>query len=1150
MRQLSTVLFLLLGLSLLSGQAFVAASVPPTFEFIQNQGQWPAVVRFAVPLPAGQLFVENGGFTYALAESRPHPRPGTTDSSTFQPRRGHAYRVYLDGANEEARPTGHQPTSLLRNYFQGSNPATWASNVLSFGEVAYEQLYPHISLRLYENAQQQLEYTFTVQPGGQPSGIGLRYEGANHLSLDPEGNLRIATSVGLVTELAPHAWQTAANGQRQPVACAFALEKNLVRFRLGDYDPSRPLVIDPTIVFATFSGATADNWGHTATYDAQGNFYSAGTVFDIGYPASPGAFDPTFNGSVDVAIIKYNPATTGPAARVYATYLGGTEADVPHRLVVDAQGELVILGTTSSADFPITAGAYDPSFNGGPQPQTGTDGIAYRQGADLFLARLSADGSQLRGSTFLGGTGTDGFGFDYAPVIGGPPGIEPGTLLRFLGDVQLDAAGNVCVATSTNSQNFPTAAAVSATYRGGRSDAVVCQLSPDLRQLRWSTFLGGADVDAAYALVPDRQGGVYVAGGTRSSNFPFSATAYQSTAGGRTDGFVAHLSASGRVLLGASRLGTTNDDVVRLMQLDAAGNVLVLGQSTGRMPVTPGCYGAPGYNFVQALSPALDQLLFAATVGAAGASYAMPADIAFGVDECDRIYVATMAYPDQVVASPGTPSPPRSRCFYALRLSAGARTLEYATVLPGEHVHGTSRFDAHGNLYLAVCGNCDAEDSFALPLGINTFAAHTATGKCNDASLKINLSPVLPGNVAPQAVCADAAPLLLGGSPAGGTWAGPGVGPVPGGGYQFVPSVALLGPQVLTYTPPGSTCPIASQQVTVIAPTAISITPIASSICYDGSGNLQQVLLSAQPTGGAFSGPGVSNYTSGTSSGLFNPNIAGPGTHTITYTLSQNGQCGSATQTVTVRGTRIRIFPQDTVICGDTPRPFQLRALPTGGVWSGLYISPTGYWSPTIVNPNSYNAAYTYTSPDGCVTRQSYSVRTYSDLTPNITVTPPTCPNFPDFNALAPFDFTFPAQTKDAGYYWEYGDGTFSGGYVGSMPAQTHTYRYPGNYTATLNIQYGANCTRTVQYAFVVGESQMLPNIITPNGDGFNEFFVQRQFCAAPALRIFSRWGQEVYHTEHYLNDWNAPNLPDGIYYYRFTAEQAPTVKGWVEVRR
>ena len=138
-----------------------------------------------------------------------------------------------------------------------------------------------------------------MQPGGQPAAIRLHYDGLTGLRVDSAGRLRLRTPVGSVLESAPVAWQLdPATGRQQPVACAFRLAGTEVSFDLGHYDPARPLVIDPVVQFVTFSGSTGDNWGHTATYDAQGNFYSASTVFDYGYPTSPGAYDTSFNGSV------------------------------------------------------------------------------------------------------------------------------------------------------------------------------------------------------------------------------------------------------------------------------------------------------------------------------------------------------------------------------------------------------------------------------------------------------------------------------------------------------------------------------------------------------------------------------------------------------------------------------------------------------------------------------------------------------------------------------------------------------------------------------------------------------------------------------------------------------------------------------------
>ena len=186
--------------------------------------------------------------------------------------------------------------------------------------------------------------------------------------------------------------------------CRYVLTGSTVTFALGAYDKTRALTIDPTVQFSSLTGSTADNWGFTATYDNAGNMYSGGIVFDTGgaYPATTGAYRTSFSSVVDMAIIKYNTAATGAAARVWATYLGGNNADFPHSMVVNAQNELVILGSTSSTNYPTSAGAVQRSFGGGSPLDPFRSGRApydMPNGSDLVVSRLSADGSALLAST-------------------------------------------------------------------------------------------------------------------------------------------------------------------------------------------------------------------------------------------------------------------------------------------------------------------------------------------------------------------------------------------------------------------------------------------------------------------------------------------------------------------------------------------------------------------------------------------------------------------------------------------------------------------------------------------------------------------------------------------------------------------------------
>ncbi|GAB3588472.1 DUF7948 domain-containing protein [Hymenobacter daeguensis] len=1139
-------LFWVLSWSAAAGRVFpvaTAPSEPATVEFIQNKGQWPAAVRFAAPLACGRLFVGDAGFTYVLATPRPH-RTAAADTTAQLPQRGHAYRVQLLGSTG-ANPRGQNLTAERRNYFCGDDSTKWARDVPSFRAVQYAAAYPGIGLRLYENAASQLEYTFTVQPGGLPGSIALQYEGTNGLALDADGNLRIATSVGTVTELAPRAWQTDAAGQQKKVACAFELTGNTVRFRLAAYDKARPLIIDPTVIFATYTGSTADNWGHTATYDGQGNLYSAGTVFAQGYPTSPGAFDPRFNGSIDVAIIKYNPNTTGAAARIYATYLGGGGTDIAHRLAVDAQGELILLGTTGSADFPRPFLA-PRRFQGGPAiiPE---NGVTYPNGADLFVARLSADGRQLLGSTYLGGSGTDGLPFSGLNGATGPLVLPQLGFAAWRGDVQVDAQGNVYIATATASRDFPGLNSFQPSYRGGLSDAVVCQLSPNLRDLRWSAFLGGSAADTAFGLTLAPNGLVYVAGSSTSANFPVTAGAFQPAARGGADGFVAALSADGQTLRYACRTGTADADAVEFVQADASSAIYLAGLSTGQVASSPGSLSGGGM-FVQQLSADLSQSFFTASLGAAH-NFNDLTLTAFRADDCGTLYLAAVGL------TTGLPLTEGSRPYeatYVARLSAQGRTLEFGACYGGDHTHGISRFGPDGALYQAICGHCSGyRNTFPIPAQAHFYTTTSPASNCNDASLKIAVAP--EANTSARQLCMGAASLPLNGSPVGGTWSGPGVVAAPGGGFQFIPSASLLGDNTLTYNvPSGSACPNSRLVVKVIAPTTAIIDPIGGPFCPSQSSGLD-ITLVARPAGGSFSGPGVAN-------GRFSPVAAGPGTHTITYTFNQDGQCGSGALTVTVLGTPLQAGP-DTVMCGLPFRAFQLRSTPAGGTWSGYGVTASGWFDPAraFSNPSasatslSAYPVYSFNSPDGCVSKRTVRILLIPNAPYLSPVPQPRCPLRPDQAGFPPYTLEMPSVPTDysAKYYWDFGDGETSTIYQYGIPPVSHTYTAAGTYAAVLHIEYPSGCPRTVPLAaFTLGEAQPLPNIITPNADGLNDFFVQRQFCELPDLRVFSRWGQEVYHAEHYRNDWSAAGLPSGTYYYRFAGEQGGIVKGWLEVQR
>ena len=1195
-------LLLAAATALLAGPTLAQAPTRPvpagaTLEFVVNRGQWPAPVRYVAELPSGRLFIEANGLTLALlADGGPgqHNHRGAASGpppAGPQPLRGHALTLRFAGA-APATIAPETRTVEHRSYFLGSDPAHWAADVPAYRTLRYDGLWPGVSARLYESKEQQLEYDFVLAPNADAAAIGLRHEGADALALDEAGNLMVQTSVGTVVEHAPQAWQTDAAGRRQAVPCRYVLTNGTVRFALDQYDHGRTLTIDPIVVFASYTGSAANNWGFTATYDPAGNLYSGGIAFEVGYPTTPGAFQTSFKALVNIAIIKFDTHVSGPPARVWATYLGGSSSDFPASLVVNSQGELLVLGTSGSADYPVTSNAAQRRFAGG----TATDPFGFGppydspNGSDLVITRLNATGTGLVGSTYLGGTGNEGL----LPLMPAISASTAGATLQlahnygdpFRGDIFVDAADNVYVASHTTSADFPVARGLGGAYRGGPSDGVVCKLAPGLDAVRWASYLGGSGADAAYSLqVEPTSGDVYVAGGTLSTNFPTTAGAYRPTRPGNVDGFVARIAASGTSLLRATFVGTAAYDQAYFLQLGTDGGVYLLGQTRGAFPVSAGLYTTPGgTQFIQKLDANLSQsqltTVFGSTApGSAGLVNLDPT--AFLVDRCDRVYVcgwggmvngratpnSTAYYPyldgngttaglpvTSNAAQPGTDGSD----FYLAQFAAGLTRLDYATYYgdttpgsEGEHVDGgTSRFDPRGLVYEAVC-SCFSTTGFPIPPGANTYSVVNGSSipgfgaNCNNAAFVLDFRPEVADAGADRDVCANAGPQPLAGNPTGGVWTGPGVSGSVGTGYVFTPSVPLVGVQTLTYTVPstGLCATTGTRRITVVAPPAVVFTPLLQSLYCVGATNPAPVRLSAMPAGGTFSGPGVSGNAG--NGYFFTPNLAA-GTYQLAYTVTVGICTVQTNQTVVIAPLPTPTLAADTTICFGSA-PVALRGSPAGGVFSGpgvsggtatgfTFVAPTGQVGP-------FTVGYRVTGAAGCTATATRRIAVAAVPVLAPTQVPVPCPE----TRLAPLTVQFSLGSSPAGLVlgWDFGDGTQS---AEVNPA--HTYATPGTYQPRLRVRYfQARCETAVQLAPITVLERKIPNIITPNGDAKNQTFRLGPDCA-PHLQVYSRWGQLVFDSPTYHDDWSAPGQPDGVYYYFLTYPDGHRVKGWVEVRR
>ncbi|MBK7271235.1 MAG: hypothetical protein IPI07_17515 [Flavobacteriales bacterium] len=526
--------------TLLLGGVLLALGVRPqaSARFVENKGQWPGQVRYMAEVSGAAVWCEGDGLLVdrydatEVHQAHAHARPVGAGRPVI---RHHAMRLRFLGASVNGPVHGAQRLIGTHNYFLGSDPTKWGSNALAFGIVEWSEVAPGVRLRLTTTAN-GLKYDLHLAPGADPGAILLRYEGVDRISLRDD-HLLLETSLGPVVERIPLAYQER-NGKRVPVACTYTLTNGVIGFRLGRFDPAIELVIDPTLEFSTYSGSTTDNFGYSASFDEQGFLYSGSSSFGSGYPTTIGAYQETWNGGdgqggpgTDIAISKYD--TTG-TFMLWSTMLGGQGDDLPTAFEVNANNEVYVLGTTGSPDFPTSGSAYDATFGGGATFSPVGIGVSYPNGSDMVVARLSNDGSQLLGSTYLGGSLNDGHNSGV--------GLRYNYADEMRGEVLLDAEERCIVLSCTQSADFPDEPGRSPqpAFGGGSHDGFVARFDAALSTLQWSTYVGGSGPDAAFGGEIFANGDLVICGGTASTNLPVTPGAYQSLfQGGEADAFAA-----------------------------------------------------------------------------------------------------------------------------------------------------------------------------------------------------------------------------------------------------------------------------------------------------------------------------------------------------------------------------------------------------------------------------------------------------------------------------------------------------------------------------------------------------------------------------------------------------------------------------------
>ncbi len=771
--------------------------------FVENKGQWHPNALYRILLPNGAIFPEQNGITYCFFDenevksSEAHHHKKT--SKSIEKINFHAYRMTFLRA-KTIIPLAEEPYPDYENFFLGNDPAKWVNKARRFRRLTWKNLYDGIDYTLYVNKDNHLQYDFIVHPGAEAENIRLMYEGHDSIYVDAEGKVVIKTSINRVHELQPYAYQIIGNKEVKVRCKFFIFNQKYLTFQFPDgYDNRYQLVIDPVLVFSTYSGSLADNWGFTATFDDMGNAFSGGIVFNTGYPTTLGAFQVNFAGGepysstwyqfgCDIGIIKYSADGT---QRLWATYLGGTTSEeLPHSMVCNRSNDLIIMGTTGSNDFPVTSNAFDPTFNGGTSIIY-DNVIRFSWGIDIFVTRLSADGTTLLGSTYVGGSQNDGFNFrDYYEnflMHGNANTLYYNYADGARGEVICDPAGYIYVGSCTFSSDFPVTQGAFQTTYSGQQEGVLFKLNPNCSQLIWSTYYGGSEDDAIYSLDIDQNNDVYFAGGTLSSNIPTTGGVIQPTNPGigSVNGFIGHLSANGSNLIGATYWGTAAYDQIYFIKLDKSKNIYVAGQTeaNGSFFIVNAAYGVPSSGqFITKFPNNLSSPIWSTAFGTGNGKPNISLT-AFSVDYCNRVYISgwgrewagsgytwssIQGTKNMYVTSNAYQNQTDGQDFYLMVLADDASHVEYATYF-GElnysscgysgHDHvdgGTSRFDKRGNIYQSVCASCGGCNQFPTYPNPGAWSNNNgnAGNNCNNALFKFSFAlPLTIADFNAQPVC-------------------------------------------------------------------------------------------------------------------------------------------------------------------------------------------------------------------------------------------------------------------------------------------------------------------------------------------------------------------------------------------------------------
>ncbi len=1138
-----------------------------TYSFIKNIGQWEAPFDYKCDIPDGAMFMSKNKITYSLYngaqreavhEAR-HDIPEKDIIARAKLKESkidcYAYSITFKGANENVFVQTLNKKKEHHNYFLGNNSALWKSKVPLFENLMYKNLYDGIDYSIYTNSSNQLKYDFIVAPNKNVTQIQLEYNGIKP-TITKDGKLLIKTTFSEIVELAPIAYQIV-NNHKAEVPCKYILKNNVLQFAFPEgYNKNIELVIDPVMVFQTYSGSSSTTYGWSATFDYKQRLLSGGESFGAGWPTFVGSFQTTFGGSVDVGINTYSADGT---TLVHSSYFGGSNSDEPSSMVCNKRNELFIVGQTSSTNMPTTPGCWDNTNNGGQ---------------DIFVVHFDSTLSTIIGSTYLGGTSSDGHSAHGAIC---------------------DNLGNIAIGSVTYSNNYPTTPGAYQTTNNGNDAGVFTFMDSNCTTLIGSTYLSGTTTNAStiiYGMEYMQSGEFLVSGNTdNTSNFPITAGTYTNT--NAAGGFVAKFNATGTTLIGSTYVGP-GINIAKQVRTDLANNIYVYGSISNTLvyPITPGAYVNAGGNLaVQKLTNNLSNLMISTKVGepTGGGSFGSGGQpIGFMIDSCNYIYMSALgANSNNPLTANAHQTTPGS--FYLCVLTPGMLNLHYATFMGalGDHIDGGgSRFDPFGTVYHSVCTSSPTAYASA-----TSYSPTKVSPSWDVASFKFDFEVAKSnGNfvIGPQdSICipsistfthfdngttifewdfGDGSPLFYGSNPTH-TYSIPGV-------YD----ITLIITDTNTFA-----CVISDtirKSIHVYLPTNAQFTHTQSTSC-----DMDSVFAEAplgNPIGTIYTWR-VNGLQVGTQPNL-NYIFNTPGTYTLQL-VTKNVVCSdTATTIITVLPKLIlNAFVNPDSVCIGTPVIFSNTSTGNGLTSGWIFGDGTFANNNNPTNPHTYSQPGVYTAIlilgdiKGCI--DSFKKTIFIDGPINNTLTT-TQPLLCETDSVQFTNILSPAVTS---FTYDFADGTS----LTNVSNPKHEFNTPGVYNVTLTTNY-RKCPSQVYsapiqvfefpaielgpeqnicpgletvtingpnvpgwtYQWNTGETQpnivasklgwyklaikngactsvdsvqvvgnikctSVPNAFTPNGDGINDYFLPIMVNPEASIdfkfAIFNRWGQEVY---------------------------------------